>query len=293
MRGIPRFLICLLALVLCLASPFAAARSSIPDDVDGFTRALAKRFAKAMPDKDVRIKGPLLLLVGEGKQAGQVRLDGPWAACQAERRHCARVVREFVEGMAGSIAEEAIAPRREDLRVIVRGAAYADELRAMTGKAPESIPVYRKLADGLWEICVFDHPHGVATAIHKDVAKLGLTDADALAEGERNVATALGPLDENTHRIKSLGITLTSGNFYASSRMALHDSWIPVAERFHGQLLVAIPITNVLMFGPDSERVQIGTAAVAVAEHAAKPISIALYRWTPEGWALLGNHPPR
>jgi hypothetical protein len=78
-----------------------------------------------------------------------------------------------------------------------------------------------------------------------------------------------------------------TGDAYHSSRLALHDSWAPLAQAQGGKLIVAAPATDtVLYIGDDSPQV-IATFRAAVEQVSLRlphPLSTELLRWTPEGW---------
>lgn len=282
---------CLLVVALSLCALPAVARSTaIPDDVDGFTQALAKRFAKALPDLPVKVTGPLLLEAGDHPHAQQIRLDAPWSFCLRDRRHCAAAVKDYVEYMSGTVAESDMRVQAANVRAIVRGPGYIDDMRRVAANKPEAQGVIRPLADGLWLICVVDMPHGIRTLGRDDLGVLGLTEDQVIALALKNLAASLKPLQDDTRVIKDMGLKYAGGDFYEASRMLLHDDWKALSDEYHGNLVVAVPSTDVLIYGNgggNGDRIVLRSFAETAAKEAPKPLSIDLYRWTPTGWERL------
>jgi hypothetical protein len=275
--------------MLC-ARPACARSAAIPDDVDGFTQALAKRFAKTLPDRPIEITGPLVLEVGKGKEANQVRLGAPWSFCQRDRRHCAGGVKDFVANMSGTILEANTQLQASNIRAIVRGPNYIDEMRHVGRGDPDAQGIVRQIADGLWLICVIDAPHGISTLERRNLTTLGVTEDQAVALALKNVASALKPLKDDTHVLKGPGLRFAAGDFYEASRMLLHEDWKALSDEYHGHLVVAVPSTDFLIYGigyGNGDRIVLRAFAESVAEKAPKPLSIDLYQWTPTGWDRL------
>jgi hypothetical protein len=135
-----------LALTCFLSDTASWARNpAIPKDVDGFTQALAERFATAAPGSKVGVKGPLVLEVGDGPDKTSVQLNAVWDYCQRERRQCAHAVKEFVASMTGTISDSHAPMRAENIRLIVRGPGYIDDMRKAAAAQPEAAGIFRPI----------------------------------------------------------------------------------------------------------------------------------------------------
>jgi hypothetical protein len=277
-------------LVGMLTAPSGFARSkAIPDDVDGFTEDLAGRFAKALPDRTVKVVGPLALEIGPPAKGDQVSLQRPWDYCQRERRQCAREVKDYVAEITGTIEESGAPTQASNIRVIVRGPGYVEQMRQIAANKPEAEGIVRPVAGGLSLICVVDAPHGVKTLEKGDLAALGLSEDQAIALGIKNVAAALKPLDQDTHIFPKLGVKFATGDFYESSRMLLHDDWAEMSKAMNGHLVVAAPSSDVLVFGNgggNGDRIVLAGFVRTIAEMAPKPLSATLFHWTATGWEV-------
>jgi uncharacterized protein YtpQ (UPF0354 family) len=85
-------------------------------------------------------------------------------------------------------------------------------------------------------------------------------------------------------------VTVISGDFYNSSRILLHDSWRRIAKRMHGDLIVAVPGTDLLVYGKSetAEDTQaLRTVVALIAQQAHRQISLTLLRWTETGWDVV------
>jgi uncharacterized protein YtpQ (UPF0354 family) len=85
------------------------------------------------------------------------------------------------------------------------------------------------------------------------------------------------------------GIGLITGDTYESSRLLFAESWAELAKRMHGKLLVAVPATDVVLYESASRKhavEELTKAATEVASRANRPVSVAVFRWTPGGWEL-------
>jgi hypothetical protein len=74
---------------------------------------------------------------------------------------------------------------------------------------------------------------------------------------------------------------------YDSSWLIFPERWTAIAEKLQGDLLVAAPGVDTLVYGngtADDSVAALGKAAAIVAAKTQKPLSTAVFRWTPTGW---------
>jgi uncharacterized protein YtpQ (UPF0354 family) len=280
----------LMALVFLSLTPFARAEDqAIPTDVNGFTAYMGRRFSDSDHASKTVVKGPLTLEVRPtaGGDPHTVSLDNVWSLCERNRPGCRAEVENFVTGaLAVSRSAETTADPA-DLRVVARNAAYVRSLQQTMAGSPGSDAVVRPVAGDVWMMCVLDQPRGIKFVNESDLAKLGLTEDQAFARALKNVAGALKPLAGDAQPIGETGFVDVSGDFYEASRLLLHDSWADLSRDYDGHLIIAVPSTDVLIYGKDSgamDRKVLGLLAVKVAQTAPRPISITLLHWTPAGW---------
>ena len=277
---------------LCLlTAPLQAREKPIPKDVERFTGFVGQTMAEAMPDIKVSVKGPLLLEMMVVGGPVSVRLNAVWDFCGRDRRACRKQIDSYVATTSAMLHEAAEIKeiRPADVRIMVRGSVYIDDMRRVAAANAEVAGVFRPIAGDLWLICVADRPHGVQALSQKDIAKLGLSEEQTIALGLKNLAAALPNLAAET-RVTKLGLTFAAGDFYESSRILLHDSWAEMSRAMHGHLVVAVPATDVIIYGDgggNGDRAVLTAFAQVVAEKAPKPISVSLFEWTSTGWQVV------
>lgn len=81
-----------------------------------------------------------------------------------------------------------------------------------------------------------------------------------------------------------------TGDVYNSSRLALHESWAPLAKEQGGQLVVAVPTTDTVLYVGDNTMLGINalrTFVNTVGARAPNVLSRELFRWTANGWEVV------
>ena len=124
----------------------------------------------------------------------------------------------------------------------------------------------------------------------RDLEKLGLSQEEAIALGKQNVAAELPPGSAVISRLKPDAIGYITGHFYESSRLLMHDDWAALSQEMNGQLVVAVPVPEGILYAEGKDRASLD-ALTRVAEATAKGdqrrISTQLLRWVPEGWEVV------
>jgi hypothetical protein len=80
------------------------------------------------------------------------------------------------------------------------------------------------------------------------------------------------------------------GDSYQPSRLALFDTWAPLAKAQGGKLIVALPAKDAVFYVGDDTKTAIDalrTLVRNVLSHAPGPLSDILLRWTPTGWEVV------
>jgi hypothetical protein len=275
----------LMAVIGCVAA------APLPADESGFTASMADRFSRALPQTEVKIVGPLTLDVGKTPDTHQVMLGNVWDYCQRSPENCESEADGFVSKMMSIWGEEDAPVEKAAIRVIVRGANYVDYIRKIAAVKPEAGGIYRPLAGDLWLVCVVDLPNAVRPLRQDDIAKLGLTEEQAIALGTQNTKAALPPLAAKTRAAPQMGIAYAIGDFYDSSRLLLHDDWAELSRKMDGHLMVAVPATDMVVYGDGTTPAEVEALhefVLYAAGKAPRPISATLLLWTPAGWEAVG-----
>jgi uncharacterized protein YtpQ (UPF0354 family) len=276
--------LCGVLLVLAMGCGSAPAQD-VPKGKAAFTEYVAEQFRREMGGEAVVVKGPLRLAIG-GMQAN---LDRIFGYCSQTTTGCEREISNYVEGIAQVNKEGTAPPTRETVRVIVRTRAYvAAAWAAMPKHARRLDP--RKLAGGLVMLPAIDMPRTIRSATLADSDGLGLSSDEIFELGLANLRAQLRPLMEVASVAKPGQIGHFSSDIYDSSRLALHESWSPLAKAHGGKLIVAVPATNAVLYIGDDAPVAIDAFRLLVKNvwaRTANPLSTELLRWTPTRWEVV------
>ena len=256
----------------------------VPKGKAAFTEYVAEQFRREMGTAVV-VKGPLRLAIG-GMQAN---LDRIFGYCSQAVTGCEREISNYVVGIAQANKDRTAPATREAVRVIVRTREYvAAAWAAMPEDARKLQP--RELAGGLVMLPAIDMPRTIRSATLGHGDALGLSTDEVFALGLANLRTQLKPLMEVATVAKPGQIGHFSSDIYDSSRLALHESWSPLAKAHGGKLIVAVPATNAVLYIGDDAPVAIDAFRLFVKSvwaRTANPLSTELFRWTPTRWEVV------
>lgn len=288
MSALSRWRILGLLALTFLSLPNSGLAAQTPLDEKGFTKAVAKAFRVAMPGFKVTIQGALALkIIGPDGGDHRSALDTVYDFCQRRPENCDEAVEHHVAQMSDTYARKPTLDRSL-LRAVVRTPAYVDAIRKVfVGKDDE--PAIAPFIGDLWVICVLDMPEAISTLGPGDLAKLGLSREEALAIAKTNDAALFEPVERVGHPFPDGHVGLVATNPYEASRLLLPASWASLAAKYGGQLLVAAPGTDVMIYAdarqPDALQSMRNHAAM-VAARATRPLSPTILRWTPAGWVV-------
>ncbi len=258
-------------------------------DANAFTAAVARLYREGSPGVETQIAGPLELTVKSARGDEKIYLNTIFSACLRNRDACATFVARQVDAMKGGLGPRA-APDLADIRITVRPSAYVDDLLAAA--RPGADVLAEPLADDLWMLGVSDQPTTIATLSQSDLDALKLSPDQAIALGKRNLEGAARRLIGEAVARGANGVARFHGSDYTASLIAFPDLWEPLAEKFDGRLLVAVPASDVMLIA-DGRRpaiqAQMLTAVAQTMARAQRPISSALFEWTPTGWNKIAE----
>jgi hypothetical protein len=255
--------------------------------VGAFTEYVAAQLRREIAAATIVAKGPLRLLVGDTEAS----LDRVFDYCNREPTDCAREVATYVRGAAQIHGDRLSAPSKEAVRVLVRTQEY---VRATQAALPKDAPKFqpRELVGNLVLLPVIDMPPAVRVLTEKDNLTLGLSADEVLELGLANLRTHLKPLMQVARVLQPRQIGQLSGDAYHSSRLALPQSWSPLARAHGGTLIVAAPTNDTILYVGDDTSAAIGvlrSTVKSVWARAPNQLSSELLRWTPEGWRVVDD----
>jgi len=272
---------------LALATVLGNAQAAeVPMDISGFTKYVSLSFAGALPGRSVTVTGPLAISIdGAGLPGRQEDLHNIYGFCLRNAEQCDQAVASHVTQMTQSFAAADMPADRSSLRALVRTSAYVEAARRVLAGKGE--PIAAPLVGDLWVICGLDLPTAIKVLRPADLAELGLSRDQALTACRENVAAALRPLDSVLQNIGTNGVGTILGDPYESSRLLQPESWAPVAARAGGTLIVSVPANDAVLYAYADDKAIIEsmqTLGRLVAAKANRPLSSAVFRWTPAGW---------
>lgn len=264
-----------------------------PADVKAFTSHVARKLQQEAPNAIVAVTNDLTLsfaMPGLDEKT-QINLDRIWGFCSRNRSDCDQAVANYTSGTAAAISEMARPLEPSRLRAIVRDRKYLESSQAGTmataGKAAEVVA--QPFVDDLMVVCAVDSARFTRMLRQEELGKLNLTIDAAIALCIQNVAAALRPMHEVVKKLEKKSFGYVTGDAYESSRLLLHGQWEEFAKENGGQLVVAVPGSDLIIYGRGSNRTDLDSIrafvdhAIARAE---RPLSTTLFRWTRSDWQV-------
>jgi hypothetical protein len=278
---------------------FAAAIGSsvraqdVPKDEAAFAEYVAAQLRRELNGAQVEVTGPLTLVVGGGLQDNpgrcntdvcaavggglQANLGRIFTYCSNNAADgCRSEISTFVKGFA----QPQTPPSRDAVRIIVRTSAYVRGTNMQ----------WRPLAGELVMLPVNDAPLTVHPLTQKDNVQLGLSADEVFNLGLANLRDRLKPLMQVAKVAQPGQILYIEGDVYASSRLALHESWSQLARAQGGKLIVAAPEKTTVIYVADETPAAtkaLRTMTQKVMSLSPHPLSSELLRWTTQGWEVV------
>lgn len=279
-----------LLVAIALASQACLAQN-IPTNEEDFSKIAAERLNKELPGYNIQPTSKLTL---EGKRTdgeltGQINLDRVYAFCARNAQNCSAALDQYAKGIGESVKERDRPLERGMVRLAIRPAIYAEQIRAQTGTAPGRIYA-RPVAPGLVAMPVLDFTRTVRFITDKDAAKLALTEDELFKLGEKNLLSSTRPFSEVLKVPGANSFGHISGEDYASSRILFHEDWRSLNTKLNNKLVVVLPAPDILLYGDGSTPAGVDalrTLAADVAKKSSRSLSLQALQWTESGWEVL------
>jgi hypothetical protein len=259
---------------------------------DRFTKGFAAQLQGGFPQARITIKAPLLLDVSFGVDGGSstVSLDNPFRDCHGEIEGCGAAERQLRAMAQTGSGEDGGDPAT--LRPILKDARWMAGVEEAGKDAPPDKQAGNRLVTtpfvaDLVIAYAFDTPDAMRMMSERDRQKIGLERAAVDALARKNLDAALPgalPDDEIAPRIHQIH----AGDSYEASRILLDDRWKAAARAVKGDLLVAVPSRDYLLYTGSRE----GDAVLSrfrtlVREYESTrghPVSVTILRRAASGW---------
>jgi hypothetical protein len=261
----------------------SASAASPPTDPAGFTAYVVKKLHAARPAEEIKVVGDLKLTIEAPAGEYTTDLRPLLSICTRAPDRCDDVVADRVRKISTFQSAPLPALRATKLRVVVRAAAYVDEMRRI-GEGAE--PVAEPLAGGLWLIGAAVTPKAIELLNTSAIAPLNLSTDQVLARGRKNLHGAAVKALAGLDGTPADTVAVMMGDDYQASLLAFPELWAPIAAR-GGVLYVTAPSVNMLMFcrsdRDDMVKLMLRAGAASAAGEE-RPLPLVVLRWTPGGW---------
>jgi uncharacterized protein YtpQ (UPF0354 family) len=270
------------ALLLVSAATCGSARAQdVPKGEAAFTDYVAGQMRRELKGAKVEVKGPLTLAVDDL----QANLDRIYAYCNKDAQGCRHTISNYVKSIVQVRNSQGVPLSKDAVRIVVRTSAYVKAAAAQKAKV---LP--RPLAGELVMLPALDTPRMIRILAEKDNQEFGLSSDEVFKLGLVNLRAQLKPLMQVAKVAQAGQIGYLNGDAYHSSRLALHESWSPLAKAQGGKLIVAAPATDTVLYIGDDTALAIDafrTLVKTVLSRSPSPLSGELLRWTPERWEVV------
>ncbi len=227
----------------------------------------------------------------EGRRAGEpfneVTLENASHECAAAPASCDDTLATYARVFLGRGLNE---PTPESLRLVLMGQTILER------QNPDALGWTEPFVGDLRTVFVADSGDAIGTLQPEDVEELGLSESEARERALANMREAFGPIRHELFlpegRVWKVN-TATNGiasDSYDNARLILHDLWAPLRELVRGELVVAAPTRDIVLFTGTEEPQGlrgIGYLATEMWHGEPHPVSPQLVRWTADGWEPL------
>ena len=259
---------------------------SVPSDPAAFTEYVAAAVRREVGDTVVSTRDPLRLSIGELDG----RLDRLLEYCRLNSAGCDGQVRQFAKA-AAAIAQAKNAPIDEKaVQLVVRSDLYIQKAQASFGANAPQLQA-RPLVPGLMAVAVLDTPRAVRPLDERDLKKLGKSQDELFALAATNLSNSLEPLSQIAKPVTAGQIGYLKPGFSEVGRVALPAHWATLAQAQRGELVIAVPTTDQVLYVSESTptaRDALVTLSREIALQSSNPLAPdTLLKWTAGRWEML------
>ena len=257
-------------------------------DEASFTKQVLDRLSREVPELRIEIASPLTLRINQADGANilQANLDRIFAFCAKTAEQCDAAISQYVTGVSGVVKDRIRPIEASMIRLNVRPRKALDSAQQ---QLPPDAPhlVLRPFVGELALTAVLDLPTAMRMLTNEDAKKLGISEDQVIEIGTNNLRASLKPLSAYPLPTADKSFRYVSDSPYESSRLILHPDWAPVAKALGGSLLVAVPSSDLIVYGRGDSQLAVDALRTLVRDAVRKtdrPLSTALFRWTESGW---------
>lgn len=257
-------------------------------DEASFTKQVADRLVRELPDLRIEIASPLTLKINQADGANvlQANLDRIFAFCTKAAEQCDAATSQYIAGVSGAVKDRIRPVEPSMIRLNVRP---RKALESAQQHLPPDAPriVLRPFPGDLAITAVLDFPTAMRMFTNEDAKKLGLSEDQVIDIGLNNLRASLKPISDFPPPTAEQSFRYLGDSPYESSRLTLHSDWAPVAKALGGSLIVGIPSSNLLVYGRGDSELAVDAIRAFMRDAIRKtdrPLSTLMFRWTENGW---------
>lgn len=252
---------------------------------------VAERFAEAVrrlrPGASVEVRDARRVII-DGEEADLANLA---PECRGASDDCSAAIARWARAAVTPIGTAT----RERVRAVLLPLEEVERARDQAREQGLPLPLAgRPFVGALYESFVIDEPDRIVHIGEASLDELGDPTLDELHElalenmreafAEEMPTTPFDPVAAPSVRV------VTIGDSYENARVLLHERWARVAAAVSGDLIVAAPARDrVIYTGAASERdvASLRWLAQQMVQHEPHPIAPTVLRWTEAGWVLF------
>ncbi len=288
MRDLLRSLITVVTLCYALG----ASAAQVPLEPSAFASFVVRALTEK-GDGSVRVSlaEPLVIRFESSGRVINARLDALHKQCVIQSGLCRDAIKRYVDSCLELVAGAPVKPQAAHLRVLVRDTTYVNQLIDSQRQGGSPPLVMRQYLPDLWMVLAVAGQTVNWIASTDLIQNLGLSEAAAFDVALKNTREATRRLLHVARPLGQSEFSFATGE-NDSSRLLMHGEWRALAQARSGELLVAVPDTDIIIFGTVDSPDDMGRfkeAAARITSSAANPLSPSIYRWRTDGWEPVAD----
>lgn len=256
---------------------------AVPLEPPAFTEYVASSVRREVGDTAVTVNGPLRLSIGDL----DAHLDRVLNYCKSNNSGCGAQVSQFAKAAGQILKQQNVPLDKSAVQLVIRSDEYIKRAQASFG-AGGPILQAKPLVAGLMVVAVLDTPRAVRPLDERDLKKLHMQQEQVFELGAENLLASLKPLATSASPAASGQIGHIGPSFGEVGRVALPMQWASLANAQRGELVIALPTTDQVLYISESAPAALDalrTLSRNLASKSQNPLAPdALLKWTAGQW---------
>jgi len=261
-------LLCLIG----LSSPVAAE----PISAKAFTQEFAKALASKTSNLNVTVKNDMELQIQDsaGKESTAF-LDNAYSEYLLDPKSKTEIIQKFIIALIESRTDDTPVDRARIVPVVKDRPWLVETQEALKARGSKKVPeyVYEDINNELIVIYAEDNPKNIKYLTPQDLEKVLVKKKELKSIAVANLKNILPKIELHTGPLISM---ITAGGDYEASLLLFDDLWTNNQSKVDGEIVVAIPSRDLLLFTGSKNAAGIAK----LREVAAKSAHEAAYRLT-------------